>query len=631
MSALPPHASPHPISPGVTPANGALTRWLRGWGGWALLALAVIAGLLVAHQALYRSGLAQVESAARARLSGVVLSLASAMDRHDRLPRMLTEETALVAALFNPDDPAIIARANARLRFLETSAGVSNLYLMTFEGTTIASGNWDQPVSFIGHNFAFRSYFLAARRGETGRFYAVGSVSGEPGYFIAEPIRIGGAVIGVIAAKVALADQAEQWARAKDAIAVVDRHGVVLLSSFPEWLSRALAPIAPEERARLLRDRQYGEHPLEPLWPVTAAPLVGAARQPVERAELGGAALPVSERIAKLGWDVVLFAPIEVAEQRAASWTLALALGTMALAAVAVFWRQRRKRYAERLLAAASLRRLEQDLSSRIERHAEELERNRARLNEQSALLQQSERILAETQTEAMQAGKLAALGQMAAGISHELNQPLTAITTLSDNASAFLDKNRLADLRDNLRIIGETARRMGSIVGQLKSFARKESMQLHPVSVKSSIDASLRLLDSALTRGQVRIICEGFRDDQVVEAEETRLQQVFLNLIRNAIEAVPADGTGEVRLTLDEAGAELGWLSIRVKDNGSGLSEEARQRLFEPFYTTKAKGAGLGLGLALSQAIIRSFGGEIRVENRPESGACFTIRLRRA
>ncbi len=168
-----------------------------------------------------------------------------------------------------------------------------------------------------------------------------------------------------------------------------------------------------------------------------------------------------------------------------------------------------------------------------------------------------------------------------------------------------------MPQLRQNLVVIRETAGRIGHIVSQLRSFSRKEATRLSAVALVPVIEASTQLLRTSLHKSSIEVALSGFEPDMVVLGEETRLQQVFVNLIRNAIEAGEGLCTQRVDLVARQD-CGTGCVIIDVRDYGPGLSAEALAHLFEPFYTSKASSAGLGLGLSLSQSIIRGFGGEI-------------------
>jgi two-component system C4-dicarboxylate transport sensor histidine kinase DctB len=233
---------------------------------------------------------------------------------------------------------------------------------------------------------------------------------------------------------------------------------------------------------------------------------------------------------------------------------------------------------------------------------------------------------LKSTLQELVQAGKMAALGQMATSITHELNQPLAALRTLSDNALVYMQRGESDQAQGNLRVIGELTERMGKITSQLKRFARKSPSYLEPVAVAPAISNALFLLDARIRGGAVRLQREEGAGQVWVIAESNRLEQVLINLLSNALDAMAAcaDPVLTVAVTLEDDA-----VSIRVRDNGPGLTPQARQHLFEPFFTTKDQGAGLGLGLTISFSIVGEFGGTLSALDVPGGGAEFVIRLK--
>jgi two-component system C4-dicarboxylate transport sensor histidine kinase DctB len=231
--------------------------------------------------------------------------------------------------------------------------------------------------------------------------------------------------------------------------------------------------------------------------------------------------------------------------------------------------------------------------------------------------------VLRSTQDELVQAGKLAMLGQMAAGVTHELNQPLAAIRAFADNARTYLDRGQADKASANLGHIGDASARMGAIIGQLKGFARR-SDTVGAVDLARSMQASAFLLQGEVKRidAQLDIDCAA---PLCVAGDAVRVEQVFINLLRNAIDAVESASVRAITVTMVE---EHGQALVRIADTGPGLAGEAAAHLFEPFYTTKPSGKGLGLGLAISSSIIQAMNGQLSGRNGPEGGAVFEVRI---
>ncbi|MEM7271210.1 MAG: ATP-binding protein [Pseudomonadota bacterium] len=231
---------------------------------------------------------------------------------------------------------------------------------------------------------------------------------------------------------------------------------------------------------------------------------------------------------------------------------------------------------------------------------------------------------LRAAQSQLVQASKLTALGQMSAGITHELNQPLAAIRNFAENGALLLDRDRRDDVRANLTQIAGQVERIDRIIRNLRGFARGEEEPVSPVDLCAAAREALALAETQLAKAGIAPKVEFPSEPVVILGGAVRLQQVILNLISNALDAM--SGIDDPRLSLTLTAAE-GQAALSVSDTGPGVSNP--ERIFEPFYTTKELGAskGLGLGLAISYGIIGGFGGEITCSTS-DKGANFTITL---
>ncbi len=273
-----------------------------------------------------------------------------------------------------------------------------------------------------------------------------------------------------------------------------------------------------------------------------------------------------------------------------------------------------RKRYEEEITQSRAI------LEERVKERTFELEEANHRLRRE---VDKHE----ETQRELIQTAKLAVLGQLSAGINHELNQPLTAIRAFSENALTFLSRDNLPSVEKNLRQINLLAQHMGDIVARFKVFARKGDVQQGAVPLQSTILAAVSIMESRLKDSHIKLDLPD--DNQLfVKADMVFLEQVLVNLISNAVDAVNENKQVEplIKISIDQASSRK--VILKVSDTGLGLTEEARQHLFEPFYTSKPQGAGLGLGLSISQRIIESMNGKIYADKGEGGGAEFSIEL---
>ena len=235
---------------------------------------------------------------------------------------------------------------------------------------------------------------------------------------------------------------------------------------------------------------------------------------------------------------------------------------------------------------------------------------------------------LATTQAELVQAGKLAALGQLSAGIAHEINQPLAAIRHYARNGGKFLEQGRTHEVRGNLTKISELTERVRQIVSRLRAMARKPGKGLNEVDLGKVVGNVLVLLEGAVRDCGAEIKLDIDTRARLVLAGQVRLEQVVLNVLNNALDAV-REATQKT-IVIASAMRE-GMVELSIADSGSGISPGAREQVFDPFFTTKEVGKGLGLGLSISYNIVKDFGGAMTVDSIPGGGAMFRIRLKPA
>ena len=227
-----------------------------------------------------------------------------------------------------------------------------------------------------------------------------------------------------------------------------------------------------------------------------------------------------------------------------------------------------------------------------------------------------------------LQVSRLATIGEMAAGVAHELNQPLTAIANYAQACDRLLSRPapNLEDVRTAMREIAGQAVRAGDILRRLRSLAQSQPMRLERADLNAAIDAirDLILADGRVHRARVQF--ELSANLPPVSIDTVQLQHVILNLVRNGLEAPAEAGAAPRELTVCTGLAPDGDVEITVRDNGPGLSPQAVERMFDPFFSTKPEGTGLGL--AISNTVVRAHGGSLTYRANSPCGACFAIRL---
>ncbi len=604
--------------------SARLGRALRGPGRarWVLPLLAALLLLVGLDQvARYGAGrwvMVQLRGEAQAAAELRAAMLRSEIEKQRSLPVVLAQDPDVRAAFLN-HDPAVLRALDAKFEALAAGTRAGVIYLLDREGIALAASNYREPTSFVGSDYSFRPYFQQAMAEGGAEHFAFGTVSRQPGLYLARRIDGANGPIGVIVVKAVFSEVEAEWRRLSGPIFVTDRRNIVLVTSVPGWQFRATAVIPEDERETIRASLQFGNAPLDPL-PIRAD---GDDRVRVAVPEGGTARVFVaaSAPVPSTGWTLHALMPITASASVtiAAARVLAVVGGMVLIAALTLAWSRRRR--------AVQKRRREQwarrELERRVEERTIELSTANDRLREEMDQRQHAQSALQGLQDELVQASKLAVLGQIAASVAHEVNQPVAAIRTFAESGSMLLARGDTTSVGGNLATIVGLTERIGAITGELRAFARKTPGLIGPVSLRAAVDGAMLLVGYRLREQDVALELDMGADDIVVLAERVRLEQVLVNLLQNALEALAGRAGGRIRI---EARPEGDTAIMTLADNGPGLPATVLEALFMPFTTTKP--AGLGLGLVISHDIVAEFGGSLAAANR--DGAVFTLILPR-
>ncbi|RFC66643.1 MULTISPECIES: sensor histidine kinase [Mesorhizobium] len=569
-----------------------------------------------------RTYLAQTAQRGQTTLGLAVAALQGHLNRFEPLPALIADHEMIRELVRDPDNPQLRDEANRYLKKINALLKSSDIYVMAPDGTTIVASNYDTDLSFVGENFSYRPYYQQAMKGEPGRFFALGTTSLKRGYYFSSPVRDGGAIRGVVVFKVDLDDIEDSWASGDYEIIVTDPQGIVFMTSRSEWLYAGMLPLTEERLSQMRGWRRYADTPLREL-PITNQ--VSENGRDVIRIRGNGTDrefLVESKEMPEAGWTVSVLMDTRAARAQALTGVITAVLLVLLAGLATAFVLQRRAQLAERLRIQ---RAAQEELEGRVEERTADLAAVNQRLENEVTERRATEMQLRQTQSDLVQAGKLAALGQMSAALSHEFNQPLAAVKTYAENGATLIDRDRSADARDNLVRISSLADRMATISRHLRNFAREPNQKLGPVLLQEVINDTVEIVTPRLKSAGVVLETKIDPPTLAVRAGAVRLQQVLVNLITNAADALEGRAERNVTISAQRKGSKV---FVSVRDNGPGVAEAIRDRIFDPFYSTKGVGKGLGLGLSISYNIIKDFRGQLTVKNHPDGGALFTLEL---
>ena len=550
-----------------------------------LLVLLATAVVLVTNRWLSDRFTEVTRNRAELRLALYSGNMISELQRTSVVPLLLARDPELIEALLD----RTYATTSARLISFQAEIGAASILLLDAEGRVVGATNRNQ----LGESFRSTPQFIDAQRVNDTIFTVARRQTAGFDFTYSRAIRSENQVVGAIVVAVDLMKYERAWSGLQDAVLVTDTEGTVLLATEPRW--RGL----PFDDALEARDAPSA----------IRRALQGAAdwaQEPPDAYVSGEAVMKTETRVAFRGWRMITFTAYDSVRERV-NGVLALEIMGFAILLAVTFYMLSRRAWSQ---------------SVTFQRESAELRMLNARLQREIAEREKVQKNLEVAELTLAQSSKLAALGEMSAAVSHELNQPLAAMKTYLAGARLLLQRKRPEEALSSFQRIDDLIDRMGAITRQLKSYARKGGEAFEPVDMRASVSNALAMMEPQLKARVVRITRTVPRAPVMVMADKVRLEQVIINLLRNALDATKESPRPQIDLML--SAGETATLTVR--DNGHGITD--LDNLFEPFYTTKKPGEGVGLGLAISSGIVTDLGGRLTARNAEGGGAVFEVQL---
>ena len=574
-------ATEHSVT--LAPREANLSWWVR----FALLAIFMLAvgTVYITNQLLTARFTQSTLQRAQLRLALYSGNMVSELQRNSIVPRLLASDAELIGALNSND----YQRTSQRLLSFVDEIGAAAILLLDSDGLVVAATDRNR----LGETQRNLPHFREAARASQTVFTTHKHDTDVYDFAYSRKILSNNKPLGVIVVEVDLRKFQSAWAGISDAVIVAAAGGQILLATENSWVG------LPEQEALALRSAPSAiDRAIQATqdWAVLSADAYMQGKA-VMRQEL---------RVPFRGWNMVLFTTYGGIRQRV-NTVLALEIMGFSIFLALAFYQLSRQTLTRALFFQQESVDLRQ-LNIRLQREISE--RKKVEKN-----LEVAEQTLA-------QSSKLAALGEMSAAVSHELNQPLAAMKTYLAGAKLLLQRKRLEEALSSFQRIDDLIGRMSAITRQLKSYARKGGEELVPVDVRMAVNGALEIMEPQLKSRQISLSKTMPSAPVMILGDQLRLEQVVVNLLRNALDAISAVPTPEIELLL--LGGETA--SLTVRDNGEGISD--LDDLFEPFFTTKKPGDGVGLGLAISSGIITDLGGRLVARNSETTGAVFEVTL---
>ncbi|MFA0309896.1 histidine kinase [Vibrio splendidus] len=576
------------------------------------------------------------------------LQIDSELDKFKQIPDLLSHDPRLLSYFDSTPQTDNISAAQLNQLLFEWSnqSQADTIYIHDPSGTVVASSNYQKPRTFVGENFSFRPYFASAIQGKNTHYVALGARSNIRGYFLSSPLYVENDIVGVITVKVSLENLENILTSDDFEIVVLDSNQVVFLSSQAPWLYHSLLPLTQQQQTDIALQRQYGQSEIsiiEAFRSSTSDKEKQSAQPNNIQKEL------TTNQLFKLGtfnlypaavsnnqYQVVALKETRAELIKVLQIDVIFVVIYSLMMLIAWSWRQT-------YIAKVALTRLNQNLEQTVDKRTHYLKQSNQQLQQTLFQYQESQLKLKQTEQELTQTAKLAVLGELSASINHEINQPLAALRTYSENSLKLLEMERTDLVKSNLNKMIALNTSITEIIARLKVFTRKVAKREHHVAnLHQSINNATSILSALMIKQGITLRLSTVPDNINIAIHPTELEQVLVNLIHNATQALQQQILEQKVLqeqqnleNVDQqASPQIGieWqlhhdsCQLLIWDNGIGIQDEKLEQLFDPFFTTKPE--GLGLGLSISKRIIEAYHGTISANRLEPSGMVFSLNI---
>nr|WP_246861029.1 ATP-binding protein [Vibrio crassostreae] len=582
------------------------------------------------------------------------LQIDSELDKFKQIPNLLSHDPRLLSYFDSSPQTDKISAAQLNQLLFEWSnqSQADTIYIHDPSGTVVASSNYQKPRTFVGENFSFRPYFASAIQGNNTHYVALGARSNVRGYFLSSPLYVENDIVGVITVKVSLENLENILTSDEFEIVVLDSNQVVFLSSQAPWLYHSLLPLTQQQQTDIAIQRQYGQSEIsiiEVFRSSSSQPEANANRSNNLQSNQIQKELTANQ-LFKLGtfnlypaavsnnqYQVVALKETRAELIKVLQIDVIFVVIYSLVMLIAWSWRQT-------YVAKVALTRLNQNLEQTVDKRTHYLKQSNQQLQQTIFQYQESQLKLKQTEQELTQTAKLAVLGELSASINHEINQPLAALRTYSENSLKLLEMERTDLVKSNLEKMIGLNNTITDIIARLKVFTRKVTKQEHHVAnLHQAVNNATSILSALMIKQGITLRLSTVPDDINIAIHPTELEQVLVNLIHNATQALQQQAIDQQTLlqqtTVQQTAAQQAIPQIDVEwqlhedmcqviiwDNGIGMSADKLEQLFDPFFTTKPE--GLGLGLSISKRIIEAYHGSISAAQLEPSGMVFSLNI---